>query len=449
MTGPVTRVNKGKRMIHVDSRASGRTVKSSITVSRDLEKYFRHLTFYSRFDEDVDANESILNIPALSILLPLAWITGSDVYVDELDRTFAESMSDLQQEYKKMYPRAPFRTRLITENLVDNKTTKGGTALLFSGGLDSTYSLFSNIDLNPRLVMIFGVWDLPLSNVELQDRIKRVYLDFADREGFILNFIRTNALEMLDIDRVEHFFWRFDHGQAKGFWMGLGYSLGQIGQVAPLSICRFNRILFAGSRDVRLKIFLNASYLHTDEKIKWANLDVKHDGGIDRPLKVQAIKKYLTPNRVKLRVCGVNRRFQTNSFNCNRCEKCLRTISNLALFGVDPNECGFDADNSSFNQLRSRFEKGRIEQKHIVYWCRPLQKLIPDEITQDYYGSKEFFEWYKTLNFETFNKSLKITDELLQLSKKVLAILYFKTPYIISNTARRFLENRNAEPFKR
>ena len=54
MINPVTHV-KSKRMIHVDSTVSGRTVRSNITVSRDLDKYFRHLTFYSKYDEEIRA----------------------------------------------------------------------------------------------------------------------------------------------------------------------------------------------------------------------------------------------------------------------------------------------------------------------------------------------------------------------------------------------------------
>ena len=184
MVNPATPVNKSKRMIHLDSRASNRTVKSSITVSNDLKKYFTNLSLYSLYDEKITTNKSITNIPALSILLPLAWITGSDVYVGELDHTFAESMIALQEEYKKMYPLAPFKTRLIVDELVENDPLPEGTALLFSGGLDSTYSLFSNKNLNPRLITILGTMDIPFSNAHYQEIIKREYLDFAEREGF-------------------------------------------------------------------------------------------------------------------------------------------------------------------------------------------------------------------------------------------------------------------------
>src|SRR3990170_5479577 len=139
--------------IFLDSKLSSGTVKSSIVVSRDLKKYFRCLNFFSSYDTEIVSSRGVLNIPALSIVLPLAWITGADVHVGELDATFAESMNALQLEYKRVYPRAPFKTNLIVNDLVEGEENPDGAALLFSGGVDSTYSLYSNRALNPRLVM--------------------------------------------------------------------------------------------------------------------------------------------------------------------------------------------------------------------------------------------------------------------------------------------------------
>ena len=110
-------------------------------------------------------------------------------------------MDVVHREYKRMYPGLPFRTRLLADRLVNNKYASNETALLFSGGLDSTYSLFSNIALNPRLIMIFGTSDIPISNVAFQKTLKREYSAFAEREGLTLNFVRTNALEILDMKK--------------------------------------------------------------------------------------------------------------------------------------------------------------------------------------------------------------------------------------------------------
>jgi hypothetical protein len=429
-------------LIIVDSKLSAETIESVITVPRNIRKYFIDLTLRSKYDTKINAEKSIIIIPHLSIILPLAWITGYDVYVDEVDKTFTESMQSLQQQFKKMYPRAPFKTQIIADRLVENNDAPEGTALLFSGGVDSTYSLYRNRHLNPRLVMIYGLWDIPTSNREYIEMIREEYAEFTKREGFRLNIVHTNIQEALDRRRIEHYFWRFDHGEASGYLNGLAGPLGHLSQLAPLSIERFNHILISASfkipedEETFIKANLYSSFPSTDEKIRWANIQVTHHGTIFRHNKVSALKKYLEQKRMKLRVCGENERFHSNTFNCNKCEKCLRTITALALAGIDPNECGFNADDSTFQLLKSHFIKGKMDQRHILCWCRPLQKIIPDEINQDYYGSKGFFEWYKTFNLEDV-KTFKKTDRLSKLLHETLALLYFKSPYTLTNTLRR------------
>ena len=279
-----------KKVIAVDSSLSSDTIRSRITVSRDLEKYFRHYDFFSRYDSRIVDNRSILDIPALSIVLPLAWITGADVQVDELDRTFARSMDAVHQEYKGIHPKLPFTTRLVADRLVDNKYASKNLALLFSGGLDSTYSLFSNIALKPRLIMILDTSDIPISNVPFQETLQKEYSALAEREGLTLNFIRTNALELLDFKRLDHLFGKLPGKDLRCYWDGIGYMLCHIGQAAPLSIGRFGHLLAAsgypnkGQAIVRAREYLSAEWIArgVSAGIGWANVDFEWHGEIAR-----------------------------------------------------------------------------------------------------------------------------------------------------------------------
>ena len=437
MTNTSTLVNKSETIILVDSKLSSGTVKSNIIVSKSLKKYFRCFDFFSRYDAEIIANNSILNIPVLSIVLPLAWITGADVYVNELDKTFAESMDLLQREYKKIYPRAPFKTKLVVDKLVKNKYAPGNTALLFSGGLDSTYSLFSNISLNPTLIMIFGVQEIPISSVTFQEILKTEYSTFAKREGLKINFIHTNALEILNTRRVDHLWWKFKGRHEGDFWGGLGYALGHVGQVAPLSIEKFNRLIIAASREETNERMIrehpHASSPSTDEKMKWANLQVKYDGCIRRHKKVHALKKVLNEHRIKFRVCWSHPELllHLGAINCSTCEKCLRTIAPLLLAGIDPNECGFNVDDSTFNLMRTLFEQKKLSHSHITLCWKPLQRIIPDRIEGNLCSSRQFFEWFKTINLDLLARA-RPSD------KSILSLLYHKFPYSISNLFRKF-----------
>lgn len=409
------------KIIISDSLLKSGTVTNSIIVSKNLKKYFRSFIFYSKYDVDIVKNISILNIPVVSTLLPLAWITGADIYVEKLDRTYKEAMEILQNEYKKMHPQLPFNTEIYVNKLVENdfKDTPSHTALLFSGGLDSTYSLFNNIALNPRLIMIHGS-DIHTSEVIFWEKVKTKHSNFAKREGLLINFIQSNTREILNESRVNYDY-RKPHKM--NFWLYLRHSLLLLGLTAPLSIGRFNRLIIAATRTIETPScnYPMASVPNTDEKIAWGNLRVKHDGYIYRHKKIMALKKYIKEHELKLRVCFS----KYEKLNCSKCEKCLRTITPLVLIGIDPNKCGFKVDNSTFSLIRYLFENKKITQlKWILHW-QPLQKLIPDEIESDIYGSKNFFNWFKTLNTDSVMKHHMAFKDYLD-------IIYYKLPYPIS-----------------
>ena len=48
-----------KKSISVNSSLSSGTVRSRITVSRDLEKYLNHPDFWSRYDEEIIPTSSL------------------------------------------------------------------------------------------------------------------------------------------------------------------------------------------------------------------------------------------------------------------------------------------------------------------------------------------------------------------------------------------------------
>jgi len=414
-----------KRAIAVNSTLSANTIKSRITVSRDLEKYFRHYDFFSRYDARIVDNSSILDIPALSLLLPLAWTTGADIYVDELDKTFANSMDSVHREFRRMHPRLPFQTRLVADRLVNNKYASNDTALLYSGGLDSTYSLFSNIALKPRLIMIFGTADIPISNLPFQKTLEKEYSAFAEREGLILSFIRTNAMELLDFGRLDHLFGRLQsRSSLRTYWDGIGYMLCHIGQAAPLSIGRFGHLLAASGAVICASKYPSAEWIGRDAgaRIGWANVGIEWHGAIPRHEKAFFLKDFLDARRSKLRVC-LNSAWTRTSLNCSLCEKCLLAITMLAAADIDPNECGFSMDGLTFNRTR-RVICHTSAQEVAIHW-KPLQEAISDAIGLDRYGARPFFEWFKMVDFDSMRRPYR----------SPLSNLYYKLPYSIARTS--------------
>jgi hypothetical protein len=89
------------------------------------------------YDTEISDNKSILNIPLTAAILSLAWLTGSDIYVTSLDKTFKESMNELKNAFREMFPKVLYYSEIITEKIVDNKNKltndEERTGLLFSG----------------------------------------------------------------------------------------------------------------------------------------------------------------------------------------------------------------------------------------------------------------------------------------------------------------------------
>ncbi len=429
-----------KRTIRIESTLSAGTLRSRITVSQELQKYFRSFDFFSVYDSEIFAGKSILPIPALSLILPFAWIVGADVFVDVLDRTFAESMIILQQEFKKMYPGAPFNTTLMADRLIEDRSAAKHTALLFSGGLDSTYMFFRHIARRPILIMLLGTVDTPLSNVAFGEALQQEYSQFAKREELPIRFVRTNVQDILDKRRVSHYFWKFQERLQGDYWLGIGYSLAHAGQVAPLSIGRFDELLVAGALDeglahderTRAK-YPDASYPSTDEKIAWADVRVRHYADIARHQKALALKDFLGAHAFTLRPCtrAAELCSQARSspgvapLNCNRCPKCLRTIVELVLAGINPRECGLSPDHSTFARARDLF-RGELTRQDIALWWKPLQDGATGGVEMEIPGSTQFFEWLKSARLDSFGRR----------RERVRSLLYHKMPYPIANFLR-------------
>jgi hypothetical protein len=210
--------------------------------------------------------------------------------------------------------------------------------------------------------------------------------------------------------------------------------LGHIGLVAPLSTERFRNLLSAASYDASHSVIEHpdASSPETDEKIAWANLKVKHSGRISRYEKVKTLKQLIENKRIYLRVCWADAEYLLSHdlLNCSKCEKCLRTIAALTHYGIDPNDCGFNVDNSTFKLMRFLLTKKLMTEEHINTWWKPNQRIIPEKLETDLYGSKQFFEWFREVNLDIMGKT-----------SNTLVSIYLKLPFSISLNLKKIYVN--------
>lgn len=374
--------------IRVDpARTRGSRIENQITISPDLAQYFNGLRFYVDFDEEIDAGPGILNIPAVASLITTAWLTGSQLEVGKLDSTYFENIRKLRSIYEGFYPGLIRGPGLVAESTPTIETQGDGLALFFSGGLDSTYSLFQLLERRPRLITVGG-FDAHLDragDAETWRSWKRQFSLFSDNEGLKINFIRTNSRAILDEIAVDH---EYRDRLPFAFWDSLRHAPLLLGLVAPLSMGRFHELVISASRTPARPPGAKYPYSSTpitDKANAWAGLRVTHFGEIFRHEKVRALLEVLREGRIKFRSC-----WKPIPGNCSNCHKCLRLIAMLIAEGVDPNHVGFDVDDLTLGRIwqKSSTWDWPRRRHHWTAWLNDLPADVPD-----LYRIREFIKW--------------------------------------------------------
>ena len=81
----------------------------------------------------------------------------------KLTEPFNESLGKVKQGFIDMYPMLSFQGSLEAKAIVENSfaITAPKSAVFFSGGVDSNFTLISHLDEKPALMTIIGA-DVPL-----------------------------------------------------------------------------------------------------------------------------------------------------------------------------------------------------------------------------------------------------------------------------------------------
>lgn len=406
---------------------------TKLSYSKNVEKYFVSNLFYVEYDQHVyNVSKSILYIPAVSSLITVAWAIGADIYVEELDKTYLESLGKIELVMKDWYPNLPFSTNIHVEKVVPNSFSNNGYGLLFSGGIDSTASYIRHKSKKPDLIMVLGL-DIPLDEEKFWRKVKNEYEDFAHRENVKINFIKTNARQFIDERLLGIEFGRY---LTSSWWGGFQHGIFLLGLCAPLTVEHIGTILIAATYTRQFK-YPWGSHPLIDNKISWADVGVVHDAyELSRQEKIRYVLKNYVRNSGHhpfLWVCWSSLR----DFNCGKCEKCSRTIIGLVLENIDPNKCGFNINSKFFDFLKqnlidSRFIWGEDED----FMWKDIQRHIPEVMGHNLHDSKKFFEWFKTFDVSGNMRKRNIIRNTI---KSRLRYFYYKLPSNIQNKINRFL----------
>lgn len=187
-----------------------------------------------------------------------------------------------------------------------------GVGCLFSGGLDSFYTLLKHRDEVTHLIFADG-YDIPLPDTARRERAVSAARTVADELGKSLIEVHTD-LQLFT--REVGVIWLDYHGAA-------------LAAVALLFQDRLGRVLIPASFSYA-DLFPWGSHPMLDPLWSTEQTAIEHSGcEATRIEKAGYISSYPVAMR-NLRVCSEHR----TDYNCGQCEKCLRTMLNLRAAGA-------------------------------------------------------------------------------------------------------------------
>ncbi len=404
-----------KEFIRVDDL---QTVENKLFVkfcfSEEVRRYFNGDRLFLTFDQNIEKiNKSILSIPALSVVAPVAWAVGADVYLDSTDACFLRSLKNVESQFIKWFPRFSFSTEIHVDHVVSDASSGKRVALLFSGGLDSLTSYLQHKEQKPVLISIWGV-GVPISESRYWNLLKEKLQDFADQEGLRIHFVETNANELLNMELLDRNFLPAGFRPAGFNWnLAVSHGLIHVGVASPLLWPQFGTLLVASSDSNNIWA-PDGSLLFGHADVSLGNTKVFYDNHELTRLEKVRILKSNPRYSDKLIVCTSTSKFSANptaipTLNCCECEKCLRTIAELALEGIDPaRSFSLIKPEDAFKLIKARLRYGGLtpDQSLLLGEWKDMQNSVADILKNEtgtgneIQGAREFFEWFRTFNLE-------------------------------------------------
>jgi hypothetical protein len=302
---PIRRRGGASRTLVVDSlRSHEHSIEGVIDVGTKRYRVFFSAPGIATFP-GADAFVAILLLPAM--------VLGAELRVEgPVAPETMEAVSRVQALYARWFPGLQ-PIRVDAPSRVSRPRARGVLSP-FTGGVDSFYTALTGHGRLTHLLFVHG-FDIPLGAETLRGRVAAALRSAAGEIGLPLIEMETNARDFTD-DYVP---WDFAHGAgiaAAGMLLA-----GDVGEVIVpssgeiLSPSDRTRLLWGSHPE------LDPLWTTTEQ------LFVHHDADVGRQAKLQLLAASDTAMRY-LRVCWQN---PGDSYNCGRCEKCLRTMAGLRV----------------------------------------------------------------------------------------------------------------------
>lgn len=388
-------------------------IEYNFIVSDGLKKYFNRNNMFIEYSGDIDLKvipNSILVIPFISSILPIAWLTDSIFWVEEIDKTFYHSIQRIKNAFQEIYDYYPLKGSLVPAKIIENNyQNKRESLILFSGGVDAHTTYLRNMRTNPLLFNVQGWYkNNPNEVVEVADQDIININRFCKEKNKDFKFAKSNFATIIN---TKYFRKKIEKKLKDTWWHGFQHSMSFISIAIP--VCYFfgiKTIYIASSFSIGDKGRC-ASYPTTDSEFAFANIGgVCHDGfELSRQDKVKIIVDYQKEIQepYSLKVCTFEMQ------NCCICEKCVRTILGIIAENGDPRKFGFIINSSLIEFFKVYFINNLIffdvkgeKTKHWGY----IEKRMKENY--DNLDEKEFVDWFLNTDFMLLRKKMLLKYRL-------------------------------------
>lgn len=375
-------------------------IKIDYVVSDGLKKFFNlNNKFHAHYYENIEnVPKEVAVIPFVANVLPIIWLTDSELVVDSLEKNYADSIDSTRNAFNLMYKTDIFKGKVTIRKKIKIKSPSSShiTSVFYSGGVDSTSSLVSCLENNekPLLITIWGtdVWDYNVDGFESL----RENAEYTGNKYNLENlFIKTNFRKFIYEQELTE---SLLNGKIDdSWWRGIQHGIGLLGHVAPYAYTRnisvHNIPATLNSKNTNSTC---GSFPTIDESVKFMDCEIKHEGyELDRLEKVKHVVDYFKQLKetFPLRVCYMDK---GKKLNCCECEKCYLTIMELISLKQNPNDWGFFVDENKLLEIPNYLkEKASDSPINVEIWNRIKKEFIKEKKTFKKYSVLDWIYEYE------------------------------------------------------
>lgn len=345
----------------------------SVSVNKEFKRKYLKSDFFAVYEDDVRLEQfdySVLSLPFLLNVIAIVWISGNTYYVDEMDTELYHSLMRIKKVFQTMYPKTLWNGELQPIKLVAHDYTQPAgmqerTAILFSGGIDSTSTAYAHLDKKQLLITAWGHWDIPLNEPSLWNKRKKKTLTFAQKFGNEATFIKSNYSSFLKWEYLSQI-----TPEIPKWRLGAVEGLGWAGLTAPILLAKGYPVLRIASSHTWLYPYPSASSPYIDNNITLCGLRVIHDQyDMTRSEKIAFIAQTINEKNLEkpfLKICSYEKK---SDKNCCICRKCLSSIMGFFAVGEDPKQYGMPISLSlAYARTRALLAPTKLNFYTILYF---------------------------------------------------------------------------------